>query len=77
MVNMDTEASENTRGRATSEKLSVYRLMSDQVLAVAVADLEVKVEQMQFARGPVASKMQNAYIDALLAARAECARRRT
>jgi hypothetical protein len=61
---------------ATAARLSIYALMDERALAFAIADLEAKVEQMNHARGPVASKFRAAFEDALAAARAEWARRR-
>jgi len=56
-------------------RLSVYRLMDDRALAVAVADLEQKIEQLGYARGPVAGNVRASYEDALHQARAELHRR--
>jgi hypothetical protein len=49
--------------------------MDDKALAFAIADLERMVEQLKFARSPVASKLQTGYTDALDQARAELERR--
>lgn len=62
---------------ANTARLSVYALMDDKALGLAIADLQTKVDQMQYARGPVAGRMRDAYTDALDAARAEAERRRT
>jgi hypothetical protein len=56
--------------------MSIYVLMDDKALAFAIADLEAKLEQMEFARGPVASKFREAFESALAAAKAELERRR-
>jgi len=68
---------ETTRGRAPSERLTVYRLMDDRQLEAAVAELEVKLAQLGFACGPVPRAVQEAYTDALDQARAELQRRAT
>lgn len=55
---------------------TVYALMDDKVLHAAIADLELKVEQLGYCRRPVAPALRRAYEDALLQARAEVERRR-
>jgi hypothetical protein len=61
---------------ATITPMSIYKLMSERQLADALADLERMVDQLQYARGPVAGKLTDAYADALLMARNEMERRR-
>ena len=57
---------------------SVYQLlMDDKTLAAAIEDLETKLTQLKFCRGPLSGKLFDGYNDALAAAIAEQERRRT
>ena len=57
------------------ERPSVYRLMADDVLALAAADLERQAVQLQHLRHPAPAALRAGIEDALLQARAEIARR--
>lgn len=64
------------RGRdAVNESPTIYRLMEDHVLAAAIADLQRVLEQLRYARGPVAPALERCYRDSLDAAEREAARR--
>ena len=60
----------------TTERLSVYQLMDDRQLAAAIEDLETKLAQLKFCRGPLSGKLLDGYTDARDAAREEQERRR-
>ena len=68
---------EATAVETKERPMSIYRLMDDRTLERAVADLERRLEQLKFARGPVAPALTRSYVDALDRARAEIERRRT
>ena len=61
----------------TAQRMTIYSLMNDNELLLALGDLQARIEQLRYARGPMSPRLLEAYRDDLARAEAEFEKRRT